>query len=115
MEIFMRAYQIAAASAVMCSSLLLTSYLKAAEVDEAGPVAQMNRASYAMRGESAASPMTALPRHPEDQRQYVAQVAQMNRGQYARPVPLLLLPRRPEDQRQYMPVVAQSNRALYDR
>lgn len=46
----MLSYKVAAASAALCSWLLLASYLKAAEVDPAAlmkaPAAQMNRVSY---------------------------------------------------------------------
>ena len=109
----MRAHHVAAGSMALCAGLLLTSYLKAAEADLSGHVAQMNRASYIRIAEGEAQPVYVPPRRPHQERR--ADVAQMNRGHYAKAKPVFLLPRRPDEQRQYMPAVAQSNRAIYDR
>ena len=103
----MTAFKIAAASAVLCSGLLFTSFLMAAEEFVPQPYAQMNRAEY---GRPAALMSPA--------------VAQMNRAGYDTPA---ALPQQP-DARFSLKVYAvltgkvaparahaQMNRALYDR
>lgn len=107
----MRAYRIAVASVAMCSGLLMTSYLKAAEVDAQAPVAQMNRASYA--AVAAAPSVFVPPRRPHEMRQLPASVAQMNRANYVKPSGKA--PRRPVPRPALEPVSAQMNRDIYDR
>lgn len=117
----MRTYQIAAASAAMCTSLLLVSYLKAAEVEPGVQTAQMNRSSYGDIAVREAAPVVVPPRHPQDRRQSVAAVAQMNRALYARPEyerpePAAAFPRRPVSKPAPLSAAfAQMNRGLYDR
>lgn len=108
----MRAYQIVMASVAMCSGLLFTSYLKAAEADGASPVAQMNRATYLER--SRADPVFVPPRRAQSR---LPDLTGAGAGSLspAGVSPKVVLPRRPEDTRQFMPVVAQSNRLIYDR
>ncbi|MCA0272813.1 MAG: hypothetical protein LCH69_12215 [Proteobacteria bacterium] len=107
----MRAYQIAAASVAMCTGLLFTSYLKAAEVDPQAPVAQMNRASYAAM--AAAPSVFVPPRRPQEMRQLPASVAQMNRAHYVKPAENA--PLRPVPKPALQSVSAQMNRDIYDR
>lgn len=109
----MRVYRIVVASMALCSGLLFTSYLKAAEADAASPVAQMNRAAYVQKADNRS--IFAPPRRPLDVGLRATVVAQMSPATYVRPELLLMVPHRPEDARQHLPVVAQSNRVLYDR
>lgn len=103
----MTAFKIATASVVLCSGLLFTSFLMAAEDVIPRNYAQMNRAAYDSPSVQAAP-----------------QVAQMNRADYDRPA---TPPRHPGTRvtlRAYalltgttapVQVSAQMNRALYDR
>jgi len=114
----MRAYHIAAASVAMCSGLIFASYLKAAEINAGGQIAQMNRAGYLTVAETDPAPLYVPPRRPHQERPAV--VAQMNRAQYAKPSAMtpktaMTLPRRPFNPSALQPASAQMNRVLYDR